>query len=140
MNDQTTRDYVNAQIHAKLATLTAIGYALSSGQYLDPDTEKVTTAPTGISPRDFLAGFVLEAHTPPSVAYTDFMLSIGGPTVWVRHTTASTRGTCHCPEEWFLMGTAAGLTEPLQIKISATIHHEAMIACEALWDDDICPC
>lgn len=128
MNTDTTRAYVEASMRGKLANLSMAALAIHEGLDVADDESGMMPRGHGIDASTFLRELVLETKTSGDGEYTDFMLALGGPTIWLRSYTRT--------EHVFIYGNAAGLPEPIRWSICGEERHDATYAVVMLLDID----
>lgn len=123
----TTRKYVETMMRGKLDSLALAARAYDNA--LDVADDEIGTAPQGegIEAGVFLRELVLEARTPKDATCTDFVLTLGGPRIWVRFWTTT--------DDAAIYGQANGMGDPVKWPIERGT--EAYRAVELFLDFDV---
>lgn len=127
----TTREYVERMMTSTLASLTIAAKGIAAGLDVPDDEHALVPKGEGNDANSYLRDLVLEERTPEDCSYTEFVFTIGGPRIALRHYDR------HEPEDWFvLIGNSAGLDEPIAWQIDEFKTPEAYAACKLLMDYD----
>lgn len=126
---ERTQNHVEHAMNGALSALSLAGLAIHEGLDIADDESGMVTRGDGTSAVDYLRELVIETKMPEAAGYTDFMLTIGGPTIWVR--------SYIYPERASIIGHTAGLSDPIEWSLCDGEHTSALYAVAVLLDYDV---